>query len=254
MDEDDIEELLQLQHEMEITIREVRESEHYQKFREQLYNNKSLQNELSHRLQSKEQIQMVIYGLGSLEYNFNSHYQLALALLLKEEVAMLRIGEIQVFDPKVTPADVALIRSLGCIVLSTNEYARRKVKKPTLFFLPFPWFSLVANLLETNWSSSGLNNLIILGSSMHDWCKSYEGPDYGIFFQSEITRLERDDRHRYMQTIKDWSIDFTVEKQNMQMPFNLFKWVFFNLQSKLDINSFLPSNSHNIYISKYMIN
>lgn len=137
MDEDDIEELPRLQYEMKITMTKLRESEHYKKFRDQLHDNHLLKNEISRRLRSMGQVQMVIYGLGSLEYNFDSHYQLALVLLLKEEINMLRIGEIQVFDPVITPVDAAFMRSLGCTVLSVNEYARRRVEKPTIFFMPF---------------------------------------------------------------------------------------------------------------------
>ncbi|KAH7679458.1 SRR1-like domain-containing protein [Dioscorea alata] len=226
---------------MEIAIMELRESEQYCKFRDHLHNNHLLKSEISRRLGSEKQVQMIIYALGSLEYNYDAHYQLALALLLREEVDILRIGEIQVFDPVITSVDAAFIQSLGCTVLSVNEYARRKVEKPTLFFLPFAWHELVANLLETNWSPSKLDNLIILGSSMHGWAKSYDQPDYRILKKTEINRVKEEDQYRYMNTIKDFTVDFTVDKEYIQLPLNQFYWVFFNLQPEFDINPILPS-------------
>ncbi|KAH7679980.1 Ribonuclease H-like protein [Dioscorea alata] len=169
MDEEDAEELVKLQHEMEITKIELRNSEHYRKLRDQLEEDHFLKNEISRRLGTEEQIQMIIYGLGSLEYSFASQYQFALALLMREDIDMLRIGQITVFDPLITPSDANLIRSFGCNVFSVNEFGRRRVEKPTFFFLPFVAFNLIANLLEMNWVPSKLENLIILGTSMHAW-------------------------------------------------------------------------------------
>ncbi|KAJ0980537.1 hypothetical protein J5N97_008792 [Dioscorea zingiberensis] len=243
MDEEDAEELLRLQHEMEIATKELRDSEHYCKLRNQLEGDSLLKNEFSRRIGSEKQVQMVIYALGSLVYGFSPHYQLALALLLREEVGILRIGEIQVFDPLMTPADVKLIKSFGCNALSVNEFARRRVEKPTLFFLPFACLDLVANLLEANWSSSMLDNLMILGTSMHEWVE--ERPDVISLpvITSEIERLTSNDRLRYIHTIKDWSIEFAIDEGHKFSPFRQLYWIFFNLDAGIDINSLLPSFS-----------
>ncbi|KAJ0981174.1 hypothetical protein J5N97_009429 [Dioscorea zingiberensis] len=241
MDEEDAEEFLKLQEDMKITTMELRESEYYHKLRDQLEEDHLLKREVSRRLGSQEKMEMVIYALGDLEYDFNSHYQLALALLLREEVDMLKIGEIQVFDPLLTPADANVIRSFGCTVLSVNEFARRRAEKPTLFFLPFAWFSLVANLLEANWSPSKLENLIILGTSLHKWGRTYEEcPDVITIEESETEKLVSNDRLRYIRTIKDWSVEFVIDDGHQWCPFQQICWVFINLHSGIDLNSILP--------------
>ncbi|KAJ0981314.1 hypothetical protein J5N97_009569 [Dioscorea zingiberensis] len=194
MDEEDVKELPRLQHEMEVTIMDLRESEYYLKLRDDLNGDQLLRSEISRRIGSKEHVQMVIYGLGSLEYSFQPQFQFALALLLREEVDILRIGEIQVYDPKITPVDANVIRSFGCTVLSVNEFARRRVENPTIIFLPFAWYNQVANLLEVNWSSSRLKNLIILGVSMHNWNGTYDEPYYEMFHIDETEKLTANDR------------------------------------------------------------
>ncbi|KAJ0981169.1 hypothetical protein J5N97_009424 [Dioscorea zingiberensis] len=238
MDEEDAEELLKLQEDMKITIMELRESEYYRKLRDQLEEEHLLKREISRRLGSEEKMEMVIYALGDLEYDFNSHYQLALALLLREEVDMLKIGEIQVFDPLLTPTDANVIRSFGCTVLSVNEFARRRVEKPTLFFLPFAGFDLVANLLETNWSPSHLENLIILGTSLHVWGKT--SPDVVRLEESEAEKLLSNDRLRYIRMIRDWSVEFIIDDGHQWHAFQQICWVFINLHSGIDLNSLLP--------------
>lgn len=79
MDENDVKQLPRFQHQMENTIMTMRA------FRNQLYNYHLLHKEISHRLQYEEQMQMVIYSLGSLKDNYAFHHQLALALLLREK-------------------------------------------------------------------------------------------------------------------------------------------------------------------------
>lgn len=111
----------------------------------------------------------------------------------------------------------------------------------------------MGNLLETNWSPSKLENLIILGSPMHDWDEIYVEQDYGIFKKTEMEQLMHDDRYRYMITIKDWSVDFTVDKESIERSFNQFYWVFFNLHPEFDMSYILPNNSFSIFSSDLFI-
>ncbi|KAH7680001.1 SRR1-like domain-containing protein [Dioscorea alata] len=238
MDEEDVEELVKLNHEMEITKFELRDSEYYRKLRDQLEKNHLLKTEISRRLGSEEQIQMIIYALGSLEYSFSSQYQFALALLMREDIDMLRIGKIEVFDPCITPVDANLIQSFGCNVLSVDEFARRRVEKPTLFFLPCAPYELVANLLEVNWVPSKLENLIILGTSMHHWANLKEQPDPEF---DELEKLTINDRLRYTQAIYESSVNFAIYKGDDCWPFHNLHWIFFNLHPGIDFNELLPS-------------
>lgn len=75
--------------------------------------------------------------------------------------------------------------------------------------------------------------------------------DCRTFDQIDITRLAKADRHRYMQIIKNWSVDFIVTKRDIWMPFNQFQWVFSYIPSELDINYILPSNILHIFLSIY---
>lgn len=241
MDEEDAEELVKLQHEMEITKFELRDSEYYCELRDQLEKNNLLKTEISRRLGSEEQIEMIIYALGSLEYSFASQYQFALALLMREDIDMLRIGKIEVFDPCITPVDANLIQSFGCNVLSVNEFARRRVEKPTLFFLPCAPYKLVANVLEVNWVPSKLENLIILGTSMHHWANLKEQPDPPEPEYDELEKLVINDRLRYMRAIYESSANFAIYKRDDCWPFNNLHWIFFNLHPGIDFNELLPS-------------
>jgi hypothetical protein len=123
------------------------------------------------------QLQVVIYGLGSLEPNtefFKSanaaeNYaeihciQLAFAILLREKFEW--VNDIVVYDPIQTLFDVMAINSLKCTCLSVDEQCKRTVDRPTLFFLPhLPW-DLIENVLKANSTPSQLNKIIILGNS-----------------------------------------------------------------------------------------
>ncbi|KAJ0981316.1 hypothetical protein J5N97_009571 [Dioscorea zingiberensis] len=65
MDEEDVKELPRLQHEMEVTIMDLRESEYYLKLRDDLNGDQLLRSEISRRIGSKEHVQMG--GMTSLD-------------------------------------------------------------------------------------------------------------------------------------------------------------------------------------------
>ncbi|GFS29575.1 hypothetical protein Acr_00g0007250 [Actinidia rufa] len=92
-----------LKKEMEITIQVLQKSKFYSDFVGQLRDNWILQSNTRRVLGDSSSMQMVIYGLGSLEYNYVSQYQLALALLLRRDFSW--IGGVEVFDPQMSPAD-----------------------------------------------------------------------------------------------------------------------------------------------------
>jgi len=61
----------------------------------------------------------MIYGLGSFEFDVKSRYQLAFALLLKEDKIFL-VGDIGLY-PTLSPVDVKTCFDLGIRVLFVNE-------------------------------------------------------------------------------------------------------------------------------------
>ncbi|KAJ0981233.1 hypothetical protein J5N97_009488 [Dioscorea zingiberensis] len=227
MDEEDVEEVLRVKEEMEITMQEVKKCEFYVKLREQLQENSALKIELSRRLESVEKVQFVVYALGSIELFFCSQYQLALVLLLRQEMDILKIEEIQVFDPVTTPVDAKVMRSLGCNVLSVNEFFRRRAEKPTLFFLPFPSFHHVGNLLEVNWSPLLLENVIILGNGLHSW----DHTNFGEGIESMADRLW------YLHKTRSWRTEYPIDQNNRSKSFERLSWQFFHLLPGDDLNA-----------------
>ena len=84
---------------------------------------------------SETQLQMVIYGIGSIESREKPRFQMSIAILMKREFDWVG-NNIEVFDPLLSGTESRVITFLGCTVLSVNEEARREVLKPTLFFMP----------------------------------------------------------------------------------------------------------------------
>jgi len=120
------------------------------------------------------QLQLVLYGLGPLEpveehcvrdYHVEfSCMQLAFAILLREKFEW--INDIVVFDPDHTSFDKIAMHHLGCTSLLVNEYCKRTVDRPTLFFMPHLPYWLTQNVLNANSKPANLNKIIILGNSL----------------------------------------------------------------------------------------
>ncbi|KAL3829797.1 hypothetical protein ACJIZ3_018599 [Penstemon smallii] len=114
-------------------------------------------------LGSEDKMQMVIYGIGSIESFEPPRLQLSLAILMRRKFDW--IGEIQVFDPVISLTESKVLTSLGCSVLSVNEQGRRQAMKPTMFFMPHCEAELYENLLEANWAVDQLTRLVLFGNS-----------------------------------------------------------------------------------------
>lgn len=98
--------------EMHETISDVRSSALYTKFIDHVKKDESVSSHISSMLGAHECIQLVIYGLGSFEFDVKSQYQLAFALLLKAD-NIFPIGDIEIYDPALSPADVKACFDLG---------------------------------------------------------------------------------------------------------------------------------------------
>ena len=90
-------------------------------------------------------MQMVMYGIGSIESSEPPRLQLGLAILMKKRLSW--IGDMEVFDPILSATETRVLETLGCSVLSVNEQGRRQALKPTLFFMPRCEAELYDNLL-----------------------------------------------------------------------------------------------------------
>ena len=86
--------------------------------------------------------------------------QLSLAMLLKRKFSW--IGDIEVFDPILSATESRVLENLGCSVLSVNEQGQRQASKPTLFFMPHCEAVLYNNLVQANWRTERLNNIVLI--------------------------------------------------------------------------------------------
>ncbi|KAL8551319.1 hypothetical protein ACS0TY_000416 [Phlomoides rotata] len=151
-----------LMQKLQISIQKLANSEFLLSLLHQIQNSDML-DKFRRVLGSEEKMQMVIYGIGSVESFEPPRLQLSLAILMKRSFDW--IGEIEVFDPIISLTESKVLTSLGCTVLSVNEQGRRQALKPTLFFMPHCEADLYDNLLEANWGVDKLNRLIIFGNS-----------------------------------------------------------------------------------------
>lgn len=122
-------------------------------------------SKVDHNLQV--QVDVVVYGLGQISWNAKSQCQLALVLLLKEYYDC--IGKIYIYDPKLSTLEYDVMTNLGCTRIEWNEECRRRVHKPTIFFMPhcYPW--LMNNVVEQNINPWSLGWIAILGNSFQSW-------------------------------------------------------------------------------------
>ncbi|KAF9612342.1 hypothetical protein IFM89_039060 [Coptis chinensis] len=95
-------------------------------------------------LGSETKMQMVIYGIGSIESYDCPRLQLSFAILIKRKFDW--IGDIEV-----------------------NEQGRRQAVKPTMFFMPHCEAVLYDNLLRANWRPENLNKMVLFGNNFEKY-------------------------------------------------------------------------------------
>ena len=114
-------------------------------------------------------INIVCYGLGSPDDNLSSRYQLALLLLIIDDInafdSTLTIGGVELYDPVFTPIDKhVLVEVLKLKLAAINDRCMRRVSLPqvnshrqplNLFYMPHCGKALYNNLLYANWSTRG---------------------------------------------------------------------------------------------------
>ncbi|CAL1393492.1 unnamed protein product [Linum trigynum] len=145
-------------------MKRVENSVFYQKFVEQMQT-QQVMDHFHKVLEGSEQkkMQMVVYGIGSIESHETPRLQLSIALLIKREFSW--IGDLQVFDPILSATECQVLEALGCTVLSVNEQGRRRATSPTLFFMPHCEAGLYNNLLKANWDVEAMNRVVLFGNS-----------------------------------------------------------------------------------------
>jgi hypothetical protein len=138
-------------------------------------------------------ISIVCYGLGSVDENISSRYQLALLLLIIDELnaacfslnnnkkQKYSIDLIEIYDPVFNQIDKHLLQNIykfklnnknnQCFksVHSLNENKnlnnnKENQKLLNLFYMPHCGKALYNNLLYANWSKAQLSSMVILGN------------------------------------------------------------------------------------------
>ncbi|XP_057853995.2 protein SENSITIVITY TO RED LIGHT REDUCED 1 isoform X2 [Cryptomeria japonica] len=206
---------------MRSSLKKVAESTFYKKLLEQLQSPEVL-NSVMRVVGMDSQLQMVVYGIGSIGDSERSRLQLSLALLLKQRFCW--VGEIEVFDPIVTASEYRVIKSLGCTFAEINEQGRRTVNRPTLFFMPHCEAFLYDNVLQVNWSALLLNRIVFFGNSFNSYLEnssvSRNPPGYVLAIAEHVHEFE----------ILTVSSDFFP-------AFNNMSWHFFHLDPSLDLKT-----------------
>lgn len=180
---------------------------------------------------SEGKMQMVIYGIGSIESYKPPILQLGLAILMKRTFSW--IGEVEVFDPVISLAESRVLTTLGCSVLTVNEQGRRKALRPTMFFMPHCEAELYENLLEANWRSDLLNNIILFGNSFEAYAQHL----------SVCKNLKLADSRKHIRAVRQFVkehaiIDFFSD--DLFRAFHGSSWHFFNIDPHSDLRDAKP--------------
>ncbi|KAI6675971.1 hypothetical protein NL676_036767 [Syzygium grande] len=158
--------LLPLEIKLEICMKRMETSQFYRRFVEQIENSETF-NCFRRVLGSESEMQVVVYGIGSIDSYETPRLQLSLLLLMKRKFSWM--GGIEVFDPILSATESQVLHALGCSVLSVNEQGRRCALKPTLFYMPHCEAELYDNLLHANQEAATLKNVVLLGNSFETY-------------------------------------------------------------------------------------
>ncbi|XP_009781071.2 uncharacterized protein [Nicotiana sylvestris] len=213
-------------------------SEMYAGMRFDLEQSKTFQQHLFRLLVSHSHVQVVIYALGSMEYSFHSQFQLAVVLLLKRALPNW-IGNIEVYDPLLSPADMIVLTKLGFEVLTIDENCRRQVRRPTMFYMPVPNYNLLGNLLGANWSLSCINQIFLLTNSFRHSLTSISPCS---LYGETVQRLER---------ILPFTTEIDIKTSYKQIYTNVFSRFachFFDVDPNIDMETSLPVTKITGYI------
>ncbi|XAR63527.1 hypothetical protein NMG60_11023490 [Bertholletia excelsa] len=154
-----------IMHKMQVCMRKLESSPFFCTFINQIQT--QILGNIAMVLGTEPSMQMVIYGIGSIELYEPPRLQLSLAILMKKRFAW--VGDIELFDPILSGTETRVLEVLGCSVIPVNEQGRRKAMKPTLFFMPHCEAELYDNLLEENWRLDTFNQMILLGNSFETY-------------------------------------------------------------------------------------
>ncbi|KAJ4975369.1 hypothetical protein NE237_000475 [Protea cynaroides] len=178
-------------------------------------------------LGSESKMQMVIYGIGSIESYESPRLQLSLAILIKRKFDW--IGDIEIFDPVLSTTEARVLEALGCQVLSVDEQGRRQALKPIMFFMPHCEAVLYDNLLQANWKAGFLTKMVVFGNSFERYEQHVLDFKHSVVGDSvkHVLGSRRFITEVGIQTVSD---DFF-------RAFHDSSWHFFNIDEKMELQT-----------------
>ncbi|KAL2609193.1 hypothetical protein R1flu_027766 [Riccia fluitans] len=167
------------------------------------------------------EVEMILYGVGSIYTAEIARCQLALALLIKQKFSS--IGQLLVYDPIMAPIECRVMRTLGCVPLETNDSGRRAINGPTLFYMPHNEVELYDSVLRTSLNPFTLNQIVIIGNSFRTYSErwtTYPLPD------GEIPS--------YLLKVQEFVEEIPIDDDFSPSAFNDTSWhLFFDLEGQL---------------------
>uniref|UniRef100_T1L246 SRR1-like domain-containing protein n=1 Tax=Tetranychus urticae TaxID=32264 RepID=T1L246_TETUR len=120
--------------------------------------------------------QVVSYGIGRFSASKESLYQLSLLFILKNE-KIVTAEEWLIYDPVFTDHEKKFLSANGFKIMDVNEKGARKITSSTFFYMPHCPIPMYNNLLWSNWSSSSLSKMVLLGTSFESLVNSFIDSD-----------------------------------------------------------------------------
>uniref|UniRef100_A0A8C8ZWK5 SRR1 domain containing n=1 Tax=Prolemur simus TaxID=1328070 RepID=A0A8C8ZWK5_PROSS len=164
-------------------------------------------------------LKCVCYGIGNFATCVIARNQLAFLLLLLEKCQIPR-SHCWVYDPLFSQLEIAILNTLGVIVLSENEEGKRSVcGEPTIFYMLHCGTALYNNLLWSNWSADALSRMIIIGNSFRGLEERLLYLNFSAQILKGLEELEFPQTSQFMDVFNDTSIHwFPVQKLEQFSP------------------------------------
>ncbi|XP_037365751.1 SRR1-like protein [Talpa occidentalis] len=175
-------------------------------------------------------VKCVCYGLGNFATCVIARNQLTFLLLFMEKCRIPR-SHCWIYDPLFSQLEIAVLRSLGVIVLSENEEGKRSVcGEPTIFFMLHCGTALYNNLLWRNWSVDALSKTVIIGNSFRGLEERLltrilkENYPYIAKILKGLEELEFPQASQYTDVFNDTSVHWFPVHKLKQLPTEI--WAF----------------------------
>lgn len=174
---------------------------------------------LKEAIVSKSLHEIICLGIGRVSECIIAKHQLALLLIIKEE---LKIESSPIFfDPVLNKSDLDILTSLNCKVLKENKEGKYSIENSTLFYLPHCPKQITNNLLFSNWNLESLKNLILICNSFNKIVTSTPerllrpNAHYLLEVHPLTSEVEIENSYKFNDIFNDFSIHtFPYEKLN----------------------------------------